>query len=124
MDAAARTLTGLHDFAAFCKRRDGATTIRTLMTYEWHRDADGFVVATVVADAFCHSMVRALVGAALAVGDGHRPVDWAADVLRAGARDAGVGVVAPHGLVLEHVAYPDAAELGARAEQARAVRTL
>jgi tRNA pseudouridine38-40 synthase len=123
MTAAAQALVGLRDFAAFCKRRDGATTIRTLLDYRWTR-VDDLLVATVVADAFCHSMVRALVGAVLAVGDGRRPVDWPARVLTDGVRVAGVAVVPPHGLVLEHVAYPPPGELAGRAEQARAVRTL
>jgi tRNA pseudouridine38-40 synthase len=124
MDAASRALVGLHDFAAFCRRREGATTVRTLLDYGWARDGAGFVVARVVADAFCHSMVRALVGAALAVGDGRRPVGWPADVLAGRVRDPGVGVAPAHGLVLEEVVYPDVAGLAARATQARAVRTL
>src|SRR5690606_19213245 len=74
MDAAARTLVGRHDFAAYCKPRPDATTIRTLEEFAWSRPADGpdagLVVAHVQADAFCHSMVRALVGASLAVGEG------------------------------------------------------
>src|SRR5690606_16660259 len=74
MDAAARTLIGLHDFAAYCKPRDEATTIRTLLDYRWQRDADGVLVAEVKADAFCHSMVRALVGACAAVGEGRLDV--------------------------------------------------
>jgi tRNA pseudouridine38-40 synthase len=127
MDAASARLTGLHDFAAFCRRREGATTVRTLIEYGWSRGAgeDGeLVVARVVADAFCHSMVRALVGAALAVGQGRRDVGWPATVLAARRRDPGVGVVAAHGLVLEEVGYPDEAGLASRAEAARAVRTL
>jgi tRNA pseudouridine38-40 synthase len=76
MDAAARALVGLRDFAAFCKRREGATTIRTLLRYTWERDAAGLVVATVEADAFCHSMVRALVGAVVPVGQGKQARAW------------------------------------------------
>ena len=123
MDLAASRLLGLHDFAAFCRRRDGATTVRTLLTYRWTR-ADGFVTADVVADAFCHSMVRALVGAVLPVGAGRRDVEWPASVLAVGRRDPAVAVVPPHGLVLRQVDYPDDAGLAERAEQARAVRTL
>jgi tRNA pseudouridine38-40 synthase len=124
MAQAAAGLVGLHDFAPFCKRRDGATTIRTLLEYGWARDADGFVVARVVADAFCHSMVRALVGAVAAVGDGRRPAAWPGEVLAGGVRDPGVAVAPAHGLVLEHVEYPPDAGLAARAAEARAVRTL
>jgi tRNA pseudouridine38-40 synthase len=122
MHAAAATVLGEHDFAAFCRRRDGATTIRTLLRWDWQREADGLVVATVVADAFCHSMVRALVGAAVAVGEGRRDTGWPARVLAAGVRDGGVTVAPPHGLVLEEVAYPADAALAARALQARARR--
>ncbi|HEY6795998.1 MAG TPA: tRNA pseudouridine(38-40) synthase TruA [Kineosporiaceae bacterium] len=124
MDAAARALTGLHDFAAFCRRRQGATTVRTLLEYSWDRDAADLVVARVVADAFCHSMVRALVGAVLPVGEGRREVGWPAQVLARGVRDPAVTVAPPHGLVLEEVGYPDVAGLAERARQARAVRVL
>jgi tRNA pseudouridine38-40 synthase len=124
MDAAARTLAGLRDFAAFCKKREGATTVRTLLDYSWRRAEDGTLEGTVVADAFCHSMVRALVGAAVPVGQGRRPVDWPAQVLAAGRRDPAVMVMPPHGLSLEEVVYPPDGELAARAQQARAVRTL
>ena len=81
MNEAARYLVGEHDFAAFCRRREGATTIRALRVLDWRRDAEGLAVATVTADAFCHNMVRALVGALLAVGEGRRPA-----VARPGAR--------------------------------------
>jgi tRNA pseudouridine38-40 synthase len=124
MNDAAEALLGLHDFAPFCRRREGATTIRTLLEYGWGRDADGFVVGRVVADAFCHSMVRALVGAVAAVGDGRRPAGWPREVLAGGVRDPAVAVAPAHGLVLAHVAYPPDAELAERAAQARSVRTL
>jgi tRNA pseudouridine38-40 synthase len=123
MNAAAPSLTGEHDFAAFCRRRPGATTIRTLRVLDWHRDGHGIAVATVVADAFCHNMVRALVGALLAVGEGRRPPAWPAEVLAAAARDPAVRVVAPHGLCLEEVGYPQPAQLAARAAETRQVRS-
>jgi tRNA pseudouridine38-40 synthase len=124
MRRASAGLTGLHDFAAFCRRREGATTVRTLLEYSWARDGDGFAVATVVADAFCHSMVRALVGAALAVGDGRLDPERPAAILAGRSRDPRVVVAPAHGLVLEEVAYPPDGELAARAHQARAVRSL
>jgi len=124
MDAAARSLLGLADFAAFCKKREGATTVRTLLTYEWTRLEDGTLAGRVEADAFCHSMVRALVGAVVPVGEGRRPVEWPAQVLAARRRDPAVGVMPAHGLSLEEVVYPPDDELAARAEQARAVRVL
>ena len=124
MHRAAQGLLGLKDFAAFCKKRDGATTIRTLLDYAWTRDEDGTLLGRVEADAFCHSMVRSLVGAVLPVGEGRQPVGWPADVLTAGRRDPRVVVMPPHGLSLEEVSYPPAAELASRALEARAVRTV
>ncbi|MEU1781170.1 tRNA pseudouridine(38-40) synthase TruA [Streptomyces abikoensis] len=124
MNAASRALLGEHDFAAYCKKREGATTIRTLQELGWVRDASGVVTATVRADAFCHNMVRSLVGALLFVGDGHRPVDWPGKVLRAGVRDSAVHVVRPHGLTLEEVGYPADSELAARNLAARNKRSL
>jgi tRNA pseudouridine38-40 synthase len=122
MEEASVALRGLHDFASFCKRREGATTIRTLLDLTWSRGADGLVVAGVRADAFCHSMVRSLVGCLLAVGDGRRPSSWPAEMLAAGRRDPAVIVAPAHGLTLEEVGYPPAAELAARAEETRATR--
>jgi len=124
MNQAAACCLGEHDFAAFCRRREGATTVRTLRTLAWHRDDHGTATATVVADAFCHNMVRSLVGALLAVGEGRRPPDWPAAVLAAAVRDPAVRVVPPHGLCLEEVGYPPAGELAARATATRRVRTL
>ncbi|NUP02337.1 MAG: tRNA pseudouridine(38-40) synthase TruA [Nonomuraea sp.] len=124
MNAAARRLVGEHDFAAFCKKREGATTIRELQRLEWTREADGVLVAAVVADAFCHSMVRALVGSLLAAGDGRRPVEWPGEVLTRAVRDSGVHVAPAHGLCLEEVGYPPHDELAARADATRRVRTL
>jgi tRNA pseudouridine38-40 synthase len=122
MTEAAGLLVGEHDFGAFCRRRPGATTVRTLRVLDWCREGPGLAVATVVADAFCHNMVRALVGALLAVGEGRRPPGWPAEVLAAAVRDPAVRVVAPHGLCLEEVGYPPPAALAARAEQTRRVR--
>lgn len=119
MDEASRALVGEHDFAAYCRPREGATTVRTLLRYAWCRDADGVLVADVEADAFCHNMVRALVGAAVAVGEGRRPVGWPAEVLARGVRDSAVTVLPAHGLTLVEVRYPPDAELAARAARAR-----
>lgn len=126
MDEAVRPLLGVRDFAAFCKPRPGATTIRELQHLSWTRPADGpdagLVVAHVRADAFCHNMVRALVGASLAVGERRRDVTWPAVLLAGRRRDGGAGVVPAHGLVLEAVTYPPDAGLADRAERIRAVR--
>ncbi|MEU0478240.1 tRNA pseudouridine(38-40) synthase TruA [Streptosporangium sp. NPDC006013] len=123
LNAAAAGLLGEHDFAAFCKRREGATTIRELQRLDWVRE-DGLIVATVVADAFCHSMVRALVGSLLPVGEGRLTVEWPQGVLSRAVRDSGVHVAPAHGLCLEEVRYPGAEELARRAAETRRVRTL
>ncbi|MFF2650949.1 tRNA pseudouridine(38-40) synthase TruA [Streptomyces sp. NPDC058045] len=124
MNEAARGLLGEHDFAAYCKKREGATTIRTLQELSLVRGEDGIVTATVRADAFCHNMVRSLIGALLFVGDGHRAPDWPGKVLVAGVRDSAVHVVRPHGLTLEEVGYPADGLLAARSLEARNRRTL
>jgi tRNA pseudouridine38-40 synthase len=124
MNAAAKLLLGEHDFAAYCKKREGATTIRTLLDLRWERTAEGLAVATVRADAFCHNMVRALVGAMLLVGDGHRPPGFPGEVLAGRVRHSAVNVVRPHGLTLEEVGYPPDDRLAARNREARNMRTL
>ena len=122
MNAASVALLGEHDFASFCKQREGATTIRTLLDLLWSREDDGLLVAHVRADAFCHSMVRSLVGCLLAIGDGRRDVEWAASVLAAARRESSVTVAPAHGLTLEEVGYPPDSELGARVQVTRARR--
>ncbi|MFS0712977.1 tRNA pseudouridine(38-40) synthase TruA [Microbacterium sp. 2P01SA-2] len=122
MDAAARSLVGLHDFAAYCKPRPEATTIRTLLEFDWRRDESGVLVANVKADAFCHSMVRALVGACVAVGEGRLGVDEVAVLRDARQRTSAFAVLAARGLTLTEVGYPADDLLAARAEQTRARR--
>jgi tRNA pseudouridine38-40 synthase len=122
MNQAAAALIGEHDFAAFCRRREGATTVRELLRLEWARTEPGLAVATVAADAFCHNMVRALVGAMLPVGDGRREPTWPLEVLTAKLRNPAVVVVAPHPLCLEEVAYPDPPDLATRAQTTRRLR--
>jgi tRNA pseudouridine38-40 synthase len=123
MNEAASSMLGEHEFAAFCKPRAGATTIRTLHEFTWSRDADG-LTAQLRADAFCHSLVRSLVGCLLVVGEGKESIDWPARVLAGGVRDPRVPVVPAHGLTLEEVNYPPDEQLARRASTARAVRTL
>ncbi|MFF0220621.1 tRNA pseudouridine(38-40) synthase TruA [Streptomyces sp. NPDC004629] len=122
MDAAAKSLIGEHDFAAYAKRREGATTVREILDFGVRRRADGVVEIEVRADAFCHNQVRSMVGALLFVGDGHRDVGWPRRVLDARVRDSAVHVVRPHGLTLEEVAYPADGLLAERQRQARRVR--
>jgi tRNA pseudouridine38-40 synthase len=124
MTHAAQACLGEHDFAAFCRRREGATTIRRLLRLDWASAEPGVAVATVCADAFCHNMVRALVGALLSVGDGSKPPSWPAGVLAGRLRVPAVRVAPPHPLCLEEVGYPGPAELAARAALTRRTRQL
>ncbi|MBF6212529.1 tRNA pseudouridine(38-40) synthase TruA [Nocardia puris] len=121
-DASAKLL-GLHDFAAFCRRREGATTVRELQRYDWVREGD-LLTAYVSADAFCWSMVRSLVGAVLAVGEGRRAPDWVAGLLAETERSSAVTVAPAHGLSLIGVDYPADADLAARNAQTREMRTV
>lgn len=123
VNAASAALLGEHDFAAFCKRREGATTVRALQRLTWRHGDDGVVTAEVSADAFCHSMVRSLVGALLDVGRARRPVEWPGSLLRRGERASEVAVVPAHGLTLVGVDYPPDASLASRAETTRRLRT-
>jgi tRNA pseudouridine38-40 synthase len=120
-------LLGLRDFATFCKRREGATTIRTLLDLHGRRIEDGPLAGTIAftvrADAFCHSMVRALIGALVRVGEGARPVGWPAEIAGRAVRDSGVQVMPAAGLTLEEVGYPADDRLAARAAEARRRRT-
>ena len=113
-------LVGEHDFAAYCRRREGATTRRAVLALSWARE--DVLVMDVTADAFCHSMVRSLVGAQLAVGEGLRPPSWPASLLAREERAPDVAVAAAHGLCLEEVGYPPADQLLARQSVTRAVR--
>ncbi|WP_193046147.1 tRNA pseudouridine(38-40) synthase TruA [Mycolicibacterium baixiangningiae] len=123
MNAAGRELVGLHDFAAFCRHRDGATTIRDLQRLEWTRDGD-LVTAHVTADAFCWSMVRSLVGALIAVGERRRDPGWCAGLFAATRRSSEFAAAPPQGLTLVGVDYPPDAELAARTLVTRDLRVI
>ncbi|MPY80229.1 MAG: tRNA pseudouridine(38-40) synthase TruA [Actinophytocola sp.] len=120
MNAASEALLGLNDFKAYCKQREGATTIRELQRLHWERVERHLVRVHVAADAFCHSMVRSLVGEILHVGDGRRNQQWPAELLRNGVR--GSAVAPAHGLCLVGVDYPPDEELAEQAERTRKVR--
>lgn len=122
MDSSARSLVGLHDWASFCRHRDEATTVRTLLRFEWTRDVTGVAVAIVEADAFCHSMVRALVGGSVAVGQGRLGPLELAGLRDARERTNAFTVMPARGLTLVAVAYPPDRELALRAERTRARR--
>ncbi|MGI8646803.1 MAG: tRNA pseudouridine(38-40) synthase TruA [Mycobacteriales bacterium] len=132
MNEAAKEILGEHDFAAFCRRRPLASTIRCLEQLEWRREptdpapaeTEDILVAHVAADAFCHSMVRSLVGALIAVGEGRREADWPGELLRLTERASSVTVAPAHGLTLVRVDYPEPEELAARALITRQRRSL
>jgi len=116
MNHASALLLGTHDFAAFCKFREGATTIRTLESYLWRRDRDGYLVGDVVADAFCYSMVRNLVGAVVCVADGRKDPSWMAELLANKERVSDSLVFPARGLSLYRVDYPTNDQLIERAK--------
>lgn len=106
MHEASQVLVGLHDFAAFCRKREGATTVRTLMQFDWSVEADGLIKAKLQADAFCYSMVRGLVGAVLAIGESKYDKDWLSRYLAGKERQAQVFAVPAIGLTFIDVQYP------------------
>lgn len=123
LNEAAAALVGEHDFSSYCRRRDGASTVRTVKELRWEREHDtGLAVMWIRADAFCHTMVRSVVGALLPVGDGRRPVGWPAEILQRLRREADADVAPAIGLCLEHVAYPPDHDLAAQAVRARRFR--
>ena len=122
MQRASDELLGLNDFTTFCKAREGATAVRDLLSFEWRETADGALAARIEADAFCHSMVRALVGAVVAVGSGRITEAELALLRKARERTSRFAVMPAHGLSLEEISYPEAGELALRAEQTRARR--
>ena len=115
MNEASKLLLGHHDFAAFCKFKVGGTTIRTLEKYEWRRDDQGLLVADVVADAFCYSMVRNLVGAVVCVADGRQDPAWISSLLANRERVSDSLVFPARGLTLYKVDYPTDDQLLERA---------
>jgi len=116
MNEASKLVLGHHDFAAFCKFREGSTTIRSLEKYEWKRRDDGMLVADIVADAFCYSMVRNLVGAVVCVADGRKEPSWIAELLANKERVSDSLVFPARGLTLYQVDYPSDDQLLERAK--------
>jgi tRNA pseudouridine38-40 synthase len=111
LNEASALLLGSNDFAAFCKFREGSTTVRNLEKFSWIRDSDGFLIADVVADAFCYSMVRNLVGAVVCVADGRFEPEWVATTLKNRERISDSLVFPARGLTLHKVEYPPDSEL-------------
>jgi tRNA pseudouridine38-40 synthase len=122
MNNASALLLGDNDFAAYCKFREGATTIRQLQKFEWVRDSEGYLIGEVVADAFCYSMVRNLVGAVVCVADGRFGPEWIAETLANKVRISDSLVFPACGLTLGQVDYPSDSELLDRAAKTVARR--
>ena len=122
MNDGARLLLGLQDFRSFVKPRPGATTVRELQRFDFSRGDDGVITAAIQADAFCHNMVRGLIGSTLRVGVGEKDPEWLFERLTARSKEARSVLAAPHPLVLEEVRYPDDDAIGSRAEETRARR--
>ena len=116
--ASSHSLLGTHDFAAFCKWRENATTIRTLKNFSWNRDESGLLIAHICADGFGYNMVRNLVGAAVCVGEKRYDLDWIRRVLTEKSRVSDSYVFPSRGLTLVKVDYPDDAQLPAIAKEA------
>ena len=116
--ASSHSLLGTHDFAAFCKWRENATTIRTLKDFSWNRDESGLLIAHICADGFGYNMVRNLVGAAVCVGEKRYDLDWIRRVLTERSRVSDSYVFPSRGLTLVKVDYPDDAQLPAIAKEA------
>ncbi len=123
MKKAALLLVGLKDFGAFCKPREGATTIRELRTLTVTRLPDSSIEVFLEADAFCHNMVRAIVGSLIAVGEKRQSLDELKRMQEAAKRGAKVKVVDPRGLTLDAISYPSDEKLAEQAQRARRRRT-
>lgn len=124
MQVAAQALCGEHDFLPFAKPREGATTVRTLHSFNISRPGAGIVQAMIRADAFCHSQVRFMMGALIEIGRGKYEPNWIGELLAAGVRDQRVLLADGRGLTLWEVAYPPEDEYALQAQKAKVVRTL
>lgn len=124
MQVAAQALCGEHDFLPFAKPREGATTVRTLHSFNISRPGAGILQAMIRADAFCHSQVRFMMGALIEIGRGKYQPNWVGELLAAGVRDQRVPLADGRGLTLWEVAYPPEDEYALQAQKAKVVRTL
>ncbi len=113
MNQAASKLVGLHDFSTFCRRptAPNATLTRRLLLAEWSEKSTGDGRPTVLhfdvaASAFCHQMVRSIVGFCVDIGRGHFQLDQVDGVLAGRDRSLLGNVAPPHGLCLWEVGYP------------------
>ncbi|WP_311389773.1 tRNA pseudouridine(38-40) synthase TruA [Corynebacterium haemomassiliense] len=124
MQACADALVGLNNFAAFCRPKEHATTIRDVHSFTWREVEPQLFEARITADAFCWNMVRALVATCLTVGEGRRAPEWPEELLLLDARAPDVPLAPARGLTLVGVDYPADSDLAARAEATRAMREM
>ena len=106
MNSGSKLLLGVHDFFAFCKFREGGSTIKNLLTFNWYRDEKDVVICEISADSFRYNMVRNLVGAAVCVGEGRFKPEWMFDTLKNKERIPDSYVFPAKGLTLISVQYP------------------
>ena len=125
MQAAALEVLGLHDFASFCRPRPGSTTIRELreVTVTRNAAAGNVIEIELLADAFCHNMVRSIVGALIAVGKGQATSADIRATLERASRTESYRVVAAKGLTLIEIGYPADDKLAEQAEMAKNLRS-
>lgn len=127
MNRSLQPLLGEHEFLSYCKPRQGASTIRSLLAAAWSRPESGvdagLAVFEVSADAFCHHMVRSLVGATLTVGQGRNSEEWPAELLARRSRELAAPLAPAHGLTLEAITYPEPRRWAEQAQAARVLRT-
>jgi tRNA pseudouridine38-40 synthase len=106
MNSGSNLLLGVHDFFAFCKFREGGSTVKNLLTFNWYRDEKDVVICEISADSFRYNMVRNLVGAAVCVGEGRFKPEWMFDTLKNKERIPDSYVFPAKGLTLISVQYP------------------
>jgi len=104
MTSAANAFVGEHDFSSFCRSVEGRSNVRRVMELTL-ADHDGLVTIWVRANAFCHQMVRSIVGYLYDVGRGFSDGELVEDVIAARDRSRVATVAPPHGLTLWAVGY-------------------
>jgi tRNA pseudouridine38-40 synthase len=113
MNTAAQHFVGEHDFASFCRRpkvadgEEAPTLVRNVISVSWTiAESDGPLVRFEIrANAFCHQMVRSIVGTLVDVGAGKLSPDEMPAILAARDRGSAGQVAPPHGLTLWEVGY-------------------
>jgi len=110
MNQACQLILGEHDFFTFCKHRQGMSTVKNLMKFDWHRDEKGVVIGVIEANSFGYNMVRNLVGAAVCVGEGRFEPSWLRKILDEKVRVSDSYVFPAKGLTLLSIQYPPAGQ--------------